>query len=333
MLAAAKETLERQGIWAYDERTGKGTLRHINARVSFDSGEVLVTLVINMKAKSEDELKRSPLGQRLTAAAEEMMTLEKQIVGVCANLNSEAGNRILGETTFLLCGRPYVEETLRTARQEYPERLKQGVSFRLSSTSFFQVNSLQAVRLLELIYDQAKELLQSVEKPLIVDAFAGVGAIAFWLSPLAGEVIAVEEHKDAVEDGQTTAQRNGIDNVRFLQSTVESALPDLLRATGRRPDLIVVDPPRKGLSESVVQALLDSGSHVIYVSCNPATLARDLKILSASPSPEQSNRGTIGYKTRQIQPVDLFPQTYHVESVTTLERLSPDGLVRNLEEA
>jgi 23S rRNA (uracil1939-C5)-methyltransferase len=194
------------------------------------------------------------------------------------------------------------------------------------------VNSAQAVTLLEIIYDQAKDLLKSVERPVIVDAFAGVGAIAFWLSPLAGEVIAVEEHLGAVEDGRKTAKRNNIDNVRFMHSTVEAALPELVGQTGKAPDLIVVDPPRKGLSEEVLKTLLDSGSHVIYVSCNPSTLARDLKILTGTPSAEQSNRATIGYKTRQIQPVDLFPQTYHVESVTTLERLSPDGPVRNLEE-
>ncbi|HEY9778140.1 MAG TPA: 23S rRNA (uracil(1939)-C(5))-methyltransferase RlmD [Planktothrix sp.] len=332
MLAVSKEVLERHKIWAYDEGTGKGTLRHINARTSFDSGEVLVTLVINMGADSRDEFNRSPLGKRLTEAADEIMAEEPSIVGVCVNLNTQAGNRILGDQTYLLAGKSSIEECLKSSRDDYPEKLRQGLKFPLSSTSFFQVNSTQAVTLLEVVFDQARELLHGVDQPLIVDAFSGVGAIAFWLSPLAKEIVAIEEHVLAVEDGRRTAQNNKIDNVRFVPGTVESVLPDLL-SQGRRPHLIVVDPPRKGLSPTVVQALLESGSNIIYVSCNPSTLARDLKILTGGCGPDQSNGATIGYKTRQIQPVDLFPQTYHVETVTTLERLTTDGSIGNMEEA
>jgi 23S rRNA (uracil-5-)-methyltransferase RumA len=259
------------------------------------------------------------------------MAGEEQISGVCINLNSEKGNRILGEQTFCVAGQSYIEEVLKSDRPDYPAILRLGLSFQLSSTSFFQINTRQAVKLLEVVYDEVKRLTESVEKPLIVDAFSGVGAIGFWLAPLAGTVVAIEDHANAVEDGKSAAERNAIDNVEFVQGRVEQILPALL-SEGRRPDLIVVDPPRQGLSEAVLRTLEKADCDVVYVSCNPATLARDLKFLRAGDHTE-SNRETMGYKIKQIQPVDLFPQTYHVESVTTLERLRSNGAVRNMEEA
>jgi len=331
MLETVKEACERAQIWAYDERTGKGSLRHINARYSFSHNEVLVTLVINMKAKTEEEFAKSPLGKRLYDMARQIMESDREIVGVCANLNSEPGNRILGEQTICLSGKDFVEETLKTSREDYPALLREGLHFRLSPTSFFQVNTMQAVTLLDQIYDRVKEAVAGVEKPVIVDAFAGVGTIALWLSPLAASVYAIEEHAPAIADGEQNAALNGVSNVQFLHGTVETALPQL-RAQGLVPDVIVLDPPRKGLSQEVLRALLDfEAATLVYVSCNPATLARDLKILQPSDQ-NRPNGPTIGYKTKQIQPVDLFPQTYHVESVTTLERFSSHGAVGNMEE-
>jgi 23S rRNA (uracil1939-C5)-methyltransferase len=293
---------------------------------------VLVTLVINMRAANEDEFDRSPLGQKLQKAAEDIRGQASEIVGVCVNLNSDQGNKILGDQTFCLSGVPRIEEVLKSPRQDYPELLQGGIEFSLSSTSFFQVNTEQAVRLLESVYDSARDALSAVEKPVIVDAFAGVGTMALWLSPLAARVIAVEEHAAAVEDGRRNAQKNGITNVEFVLGTVESILPDLY-AQGVAPHLIVLDPPRKGLSQEAIVAVRQfSPPRLIYVSCNPTTLARDLKIL-AGGDPGKANIDAIGYKTKQIQPVDLFPQTYHVESVTTLERQLSDGPVGNLETA
>ncbi len=332
MLETVKQACEQAKIWAYDERSGKGTLRHINARYSFSRNEVLVTLVINMKAKSEEEFDKSPLGKRMYDVARQIMESDPEIVGVCANLNSEAGNRILGEQTICLAGKNFVEETLKSPRDDYPDLLRRGVTFRLSSTSFFQVNSQQAVTLLEQVYDQVKQAIAHVEQPVIVDAFAGVGTFALWLSPLAAKVYAIEEHASAVTDGRQNAELNGVANVAFIQDRVEKALPELA-AQGVRPDVVVLDPPRKGLSEEVLRSLLAlDAATLIYVSCNPATLARDLKILQSS-SLDRPNGPTMGYKTRQVQPVDLFPQTYHVESVTTLTRRGSHGSVGNMEEA
>ena len=152
-------------------------------------------------------------------------------------------------------------------------------------------------------------------------------------SPLwSAKVIAVEEHPAAVEDGRRNAQKNGITNVEFVCGTVESVLPEL-HARGVEPTAIVLDPPRKGLSPEAIDAVRQfSPPNLIYVSCNPTTLARDLKIL-AGGDPSRANIDSTGYKTRQINRRDLFPQTYHVESVTTLERHLSDGPVGNLEKA
>ena len=332
MLAFVKEACESHGVWAYDESTQKGSLRHINARYSFAEGKILITLVINMKARSEEEFKKSPLGQRLIHVAEEIMRMDKDVTGVCVNLNTTPGNKILGDTTICVAGVDYIEELLATTRDDYPEPLKQGLKFRLSSSSFFQINTAQAVGLLEVVYDQAASILAGVEKPVIIDAFAGVGTMALWLSPLAAKVIAIEEHEAAVADGRLNAQLNGVSNVEFRLGTVENVLTEL-KSQGIEPDLIVLDPPRKGLSPHVVSDLLDLQiPRIIYVSCNPTTLARDLKILHQGKTKEPDFH-LAGYKTRQIQPVDLFPQTFHVESVTTLERQSSDGTVRDLEKA
>ena len=152
--------------------------------------------------------------------------------------------------------------------------------------------------------------------PVVVDAYAGVGTIAMWLSPLADEVIAIEEVADAVCDGQENAALNDLENVSFMHGKVEEALPAVIEEKGQI-DLLVLDPPRKGIDPSVLKVIAETGPKtVIYVSCNPVTLARDLRILGNAGE----NGAYFGYKTLRVQPVDLFPQTYHVESVAILER-------------
>lgn len=332
MLETVKNACEKNGIWAYDEKTKKGSLRHINARYSFARNQVLVTLVINMRSRNEEEFARSPLGERLRQTASDIIHEVDEIIGVCVNLNPEVGNKILGPVTFPLVGKDFIVETLKSGRDNYPELLSKGIDFRLSSTSFFQVNTIQAVRLLEVVFDEARNLLHGVERPVIIDAFAGVGTMALWLSPLAHKVIAIEDHESAVADGKLNAEINGIQNVDFIHGTVETVLPRLL-AEGIKPNLIIMDPPRKGLSRETIDALLNFElPAAIYVSCNPSTLARDLAILQQGKQGEP-DAPVMGYKTKQIQPVDLFPQTFHVESVTTLERRANDGSVRNMEEA
>jgi 23S rRNA (uracil1939-C5)-methyltransferase len=234
------------------------------------------------------------------------MQVVPEISGVCANLNTHKGNRIFGEQTVCLAGESQIVERLASSRGDRPEKLRQGIEFKLSATSFFQINSRQAVELLELVFDRVAEIGRPIS--LIADAYAGVGTMSFWLAPLADKVLAVEDYPAAVADGRLNAGLNEIGNVEFQCGSVETVLKDWVEQD-IRPEVLVLDPPRKGVSaEAMEQVLHLQAPRVIYVSCNPATLARDLKILQRN-----------GYKTREIQPLDMFPQTYHVESVTLLE--------------
>src|SRR4030095_14074542 len=186
---------------------------------------------------SSEELLR-----RIAPLAREVMEAVPEIRGVCINFNPHAGNRILGEISVCVAGEDHIIETVAAEGADLPEQLRQGLKFRLSSHSFFQVNSRQIAPLLE-------EVRASVSgfHELAVDAYAGVGTIALWLAPVCPRVIAVEEHAGAVADGIANCRLNGIENVEFRLATVEEALPALM-AAGDTPSVLVLDPPRKGVS-------------------------------------------------------------------------------------
>ncbi|MBS1954445.1 MAG: 23S rRNA (uracil(1939)-C(5))-methyltransferase RlmD [Cyanobacteria bacterium SZAS-4] len=322
VLDLVKNICEEHAISAYDERSHRGLLRHINIRYSFEHGKSLLTLVLNASASSADDFQNLKCYDAVVGAAEALTDAIPDLIGVSINLNNERGNKILGDLTFPIHGADRIQEVLRTTREDFPEKLKQGLKFDLSSSSFFQVNTHQAVKLLEQAYLPIAAL--NKENLQLVDAYAGVGAISLWLAPLAGKVIAIEDHPAAVRDGRLNAELNGIDNVEFREGRVEEVLLDL-RNEGVSVDVIVVDPPRKGMSPEALEALLWAEPElIVYVSCNPATLARDLKLLETglTKSTEDGDKEVfVGYKTKQVQPVDLFPQTFHVESVSVLERL------------
>jgi len=340
MLAAVKEVCEVHGFYAYAERSRSGLLRHIVARYSFDRQQVLLTLVLNAdggQAQSgsavaasagdadDDPLKAQPARQRYSAArspaqagsvpsahelvrrsgplARQVMEAVPEIRGVCLNFNPDAGNRILGDVTVCVAGQEHIIERIAAEQADAPERLRQGLEFRLSSQSFFQVNSRQIAALLEEVRASVMGFTQ-----LAVDAYAGVGTIALWLAPVCARVIAVEEHGGAVADGVANCSLNDLGNVEFRQGRVEEVLP-AITAEGQMPSVLILDPPRKGISEQVLAHIAKMEvERIVYVSCNPATLARDLRILAGN-----------GYKTRKIRPIDMFPQTYHVESVAVLD--------------
>lgn len=346
MLETVKEVLEEYDISAYDERKRNGLIRHIHARQSRFDGSILLTLVLNCTPDDRPDT--------LNELAELIMVRDERVKGVAVNYNDRAGNRILGDITHMIAGADSIEEVLRTSNAELPSRLQSGLTFKLSATSFFQVNTEQAAKLLEIAYLEAFSDLGANEKmETVVDAYAGVGAISLWLADRCGKLYAVEEYGQAVLDGRGNAERNGIENVEFIEGDVAEVLPQL-SARGEKIDLVVLDPPRKGVSPAVIQSLLElAPPKIVYISCNPATLARDLKYLASgiaptgtllkdesdenaapgSPAPTQTEvaracdgkPGKYGYKTMRIQPVDLFPQTYHVESVATLERVLLDG--------
>ncbi|MBX9877927.1 MAG: 23S rRNA (uracil(1939)-C(5))-methyltransferase RlmD [Candidatus Obscuribacterales bacterium] len=355
MLESVKAVCERHAMTAYDERSHKGLLRHILGRFSFANNKLLITLVLNSSVEhlrssgfseellqsvqsfetSDEDEEGDPTSvepkrekprfgsahgkkiipgrlqpEMLERIAEDLMSELPQAVGVCINLNPDRGNRILGGTTICLAGESFITEELKSTRSDFPELLTRGIKFRLSPASFFQINTEQAGKLLEAVADA---LLEFGSKPkTLVDAYAGVGTMSIWLSPFAEKVIAIEEIEPAVEDGRTNLELNGVANVEFCLGTVEKMLPEVTERIHGNADVVLLDPPRKGCSPDALNAVFAlNPKRIIYVSCNPATLARDLKII------EQN-----GYKTKRVQPVDMFPQTYHVESVTTIERQS-----------
>lgn len=281
MVEVLPEFLEQLNISCYDELTHKGFLRHAISRVSFSHNELLVVLVVNSP-------KPLPKAEKLTGL---LKTAIPELVGVVQNINMEKTNRILGDHSFVLWGRDHILERLG----DY--------EFLVSATSFFQVNPYQAERL----YTIVKEAIPSSTKTL-VDAYCGTGTIGIFVSDRVEKVIGIEEHPAAIEDAIRNAEHNHVSNCHFQVGRVETYLPSLLEQ--EEVDLVLVDPPRRGCTPEVITALVENGiPHLIYVSCNPASLARDLASLCQG-----------GYRVQTVVPVDMFPQTCHVESVVLLSK-------------
>lgn len=308
MLEATKDALEKHRFRAYDESEHRGMIRHIAARHSMARGDVLLTLVLNAGAHQRELL------DKLKPVAAAVMEAVPEVKGVCANFNAQRGNRIMGDTTELVAGCDHVIEELRSTLASAPQNLRDGLKFRLSSQSFFQVNSEQAARILDVVLGAVQSYAEQVGRaPSVIDAYAGVGTIAQWLSSSCKQVVAIEEVEPAVEDGRRNAVLNGLTNIDFRLGRVEDVLPILISddsQSGFAADVIVLDPPRKGVAPEVLSTVLNfQAPQIIYVSCNPATLARDLRILVDG-----------GYDIETVQPVDMFPQTFHIESVTRLRK-------------
>ena len=330
VLAHIKVLAEQHKITAYDEHSGRGLLRHIQMRINQTHTEVLVTLVLNCQNNNMPSFMKELSTQLMAEFA--------QIKGVCVNYNTIKGNRILADDTHCLAGVDYIAEILQTTKANFPAILQKGLHFQLSPNSFFQVNTNQAITLLELIAQELQNfLVKRDNKITLLDAYAGVGTIALWLAPFVGQVIAIESNPQAVKDAQKNQTLNNIDNVQFHLAKVEDYLPEIL-ASNTAIQVAVLDPPRQGLPPEVIESILKLQPElIIYVSCNPVTLARDLRTLLSPLSPdlsgqnqESAQESTIdkndcselhsGYKVEKIIPVDLFPQTYHIESITVLKK-------------
>ena len=280
-----RDAVRRYKLSVYNEETHQGLLRHFIARLSFKTGEALLGLVINGHA--------IPYAGRMVEeiVRDVKKNLPARIVGFVQNINTKRGNVILGEKTEALFGENRLMEYLG------------GLRFQISIESFFQVNPLQAERLYKLVED----LSEVSKKEVVIDAYSGIGCIALWLAPLAREIYGIEEVLEAWEDAQSNAKLNKIKNVTFGCGKVEVLLPDLLKR-GVKVEIIILDPPRQGCSPKAIEAVIKTQpKRIVYVSCNPATLARDLKVFTQS-----------GYMVELVQPVDMFPQTFHVEAVATL---------------
>ena len=273
--------VNRNHVSVYDEVQHKGLLRHIYVRRGAVSGQILVCLVVNGNA-------RPKISQLIDSL--------KQIPGFTSlvlNVNTKKGNTILGPENITLYGPGYIEDTLC------------GLHFRLSPHSFYQINHHQAQRLYEAAIAQAG----ITKADTVLDLYCGVGTITLCMAKAAGKVIGVEVVPQAVADARDNAARNGIENAEFFCGDAgEAALA--LEAKGIQADVVVVDPPRKGLNADAIEALTRfNPRRIVYVSCDPATLARDVALLKER-----------GFRLQNAMAADLFPRCSHVESIVTLIR-------------
>ncbi len=279
--AIVMDYVNKNRVPVYDEATHRGLLRHIYVRRGAVSGQILVCLVVNGNGLP----KVSGLIDALKAVP--------GFTTLVLSVNTKKGNAVLGDKFVTLYGPGYIEDTLC------------GLNFRLSARSFYQVNHSQAQRL----YREAISLAEITKEDLVLDLYCGVGTITLAMAAAAGRVIGVEVIPQAVEDARENAVRNGIENAEFFCADAGAAALEL-EAKGIRPDIITVDPPRKGLNADAIEAIdrMDP-RRLVYISCDPATLARDVALLKER-----------GFTLQKALAADLFPRCAHVETVVLLGR-------------
>jgi len=272
----------RLGITAYDEEGGQGLLRHVVVKIGFATGEMMIVLVTNGE--------RIPrMNEWITAIREELPA----VVSVCQNINTRKTNVIFGDVTRVLWGREVIHDFIGD------------VKFAISARSFYQVNPAQT----EVLYGKTVEYAGLTGEETVIDAYCGIGTISLFLAQHAKKVYGVEIVKEAIEDARANAELNGMAHVEFEVGASEDVIPRW-KEQGIEADVIVVDPPRKGCDPRLLETILQmKPERVVYVSCNPSTLARDLRVLEDG-----------GYRTVEVTPVDMFPHTVHVESVALLVR-------------
>ncbi len=283
ILSATENWIEKYSISVYNEALHSGLLRHIYIREAKKTGEIMVTLVIN-----GDNL---PFSELLIADLKSVCG--ENLKSVQLNINKEDTNVILGKKCMVLWGEPYITDILC------------GVKVRLSPLSFYQVNRDMAERL----YEKAAEYAEPSNKK-ILDLYCGAGTIGLSMAEKAESIIGVEIIPEAIEDAKFNALENNIENARFICADAAKAAQELAKE-GIQPDVVIVDPPRKGCTPELIEVVANkfSPERVVYVSCDPATLARDIKIFSEK-----------GYNLIEYIPVDLFPRTSHVETVAWLKK-------------
>ncbi|MGD7008813.1 23S rRNA (uracil(1939)-C(5))-methyltransferase RlmD [Metabacillus sp. 84] len=280
VVQAVKEICSRRGIRAYREETHKGWLRHIMVRYGQVSGEMMVVFV----TKTNDFPHKNEITEEITSRF-------GQVKSIVQNINSKRTNVIFGDETNVLWGEEYIYDSIGDIR------------FAISARSFYQVNPEQT----KVLYDKALEYAELTGEETVIDAYCGIGTISLFLAQKAKKVYGVEIVPEAIEDAKRNAELNGLSNAEFGVGEAEVVIPNWYKQ-GIKADTIVVDPPRKGCDEALLKTILDmKPKRVVYVSCNPGTLARDLQVL------EQG-----GYETVEVQPVDMFPQTMHCEAVAKI---------------
>ncbi|MGB3137201.1 MAG: 23S rRNA (uracil(1939)-C(5))-methyltransferase RlmD [Nodosilinea sp.] len=282
LLAEVKRDIQERSWSIYNESKHQGRLRHLALRVGRRTGQQLLTLVSTAPNLKDIELQ-----------AQEWRDRYPDLVGVCVNLNPDKTNAIFGAETLVIDGVPYIEEIFADLR------------FRIHATTFFQVNTEQAEQVLRVITDE----LQLTGSETLIDAYCGVGTLTLPLAQQAKRVVGLEVQPEAVAQALINAGLNGIDNVEFRAGSVGDLLPTAAADLTEPLDIVVLDPPRRGCDRAVLDALIElHPPRIVYMSCDPATLARDLKVLHEAG----------GYTLTKAQPADFFPQTPHVECVAFL---------------
>ena len=282
--------VSQHGIEPYNETRHRGLLRHIVVRIGFFTGQVMVVLVINGESLPGQTELYEALHAKIAATRDPRLP-PLDLVSFYLNINKAKTNLIMSEDCRLLAGTGWIEEIIL------------GLRYRISPLSFFQVNPRQTERL----YSATLELAALGGCETALDLYCGTGSISLLLARQARQVVGIEIIPEAIADARVNAELNGISNTRFAVGRAEQLLPMLL-AEGLTADVAVVDPPRKGCDTALLEAIVQAGvSRVVYVSCNPATLARDVAVLQVG-----------GYHVQVVQPVDMFPWTGHVETVVLM---------------
>ncbi|MGN1272483.1 MAG: 23S rRNA (uracil(1939)-C(5))-methyltransferase RlmD [Lactobacillus sp.] len=281
VLVAVRDILRKNHVPAYDEIHNKGEVRYLDVRRSKATGEIMVILVCLHKD--------FPALPKVAAEISQI----KGVTSIILNHNPKKTNVILGKKDYVVFGEDHITDMIGD------------VKFRISPQSFFQINSLQTPRL----YNLAIEKADLKPSDVVIDAYSGIGTIGLSVAKHVKAVRGMEVIKDAVKDANANAQLNGITNAQYVTGKAEEVMPRWAKE-GLKTDVVFVDPPRKGLTPEFIDATVKTGpKKVVYISCNPATMVRDLQLFQ-----EQ------GYEFDQIDPVDMFPQTPHVEAVTVLEK-------------
>jgi len=279
---AVRRIANSLGISAYDEKSDSGVLRHIMVRTGRETNDTMIVLVTRTEKLPHQE-----------ALIRELTETFPHVKSIVHNINDKRTNVVLGSKTNVIWGDEYIYDTIGNIR------------FAISAKSFYQINPQQTTRL----YEKALEYANIDESDVVVDAYCGIGTISLFLAQQAKKVYGIEVVPEAIDDANVNAELNGITNTEFTVGEAEKVMPEWKEA-GLEPDVIIVDPPRKGCDPELLQAMIDMNPRrIVYVSCNPSTLARDLRILEDG-----------GFGTKEIQPVDMFPQTNHIEAVCRVER-------------
>ena len=321
--------MKEYGVLAYDETTGKGLIRHVLIRKGFTTGELMVCLVINHRISSEINIKGNTAVNKSKNKVEvEWIPHQQKLIdeltkitgmkSISVNINTENTNVIMGTEVHTIWGDPTISDVIHVCDMQKEGFAYTGdsLNFNISPLSFYQVNPVQT----EKLYSLALEYAGLTGKESVWDLYCGIGTISLFMARKAKQVYGVEIVEQAIEDARKNAKRNGITNARFFVGKAEEVLPEFYMENDvdgemLHPDVIVVDPPRKGCDEDCLSTMLKmQPDRIVYVSCDSATLARDLKILCEG-----------GYQIKKIRGVDQFGHTVHVETVCLLSNINYRG--------